>query len=228
VIAQVRRGDAELVPAPDLILEFGDRVGLLAHRSDFPTLRTFFGDSIRGTAELSYISIGLGMALGFLLGGIDVPIPGVGTIALGLSGVLIVALILGQRRRTAGLNWTMPMSANLVLRNLGLTLFLAQVGMASGPKFAAAVAETGLLMLGLGAVVLVGLVVPILVLGLFVFRMKYDDLAGIVSGATGNAAILAFSNKLAPTDRPDVGYAMIFPGMTLVKILFVSIVPAFL
>ena len=122
----------------------------------------------------------------------------------------------------------MPLSANLVLRNLGLTLFLAQVGMASGPKFAAAVAETGLLMLGLGAVVLVGLVVPILVLGLFVFRMPFDDLAGIVSGATGNAAILAFSNKLAPTDRPDVGYAMIFPGMTLVKILFVSVVPAFL
>jgi putative transport protein len=228
VIAQVRRGDAELIPAPDLVLEFGDRVGLLTHRSDFSALRTFFGDSIRGTAELSYISIGLGMALGFLLGGIDVPIPGVGTIALGLSGVLIVALILGHRRRTAGLNWTMPMSANLVLRNLGLTLFLAQVGMASGPKFAAAVAETGLLMLGLGAMVLVGLVVPILVLGLFVFRMKYDDLAGIVSGATGNAAILAFSNKLAPTDRPDVGYAMIFPGMTLVKILFVSVVPAFL
>jgi putative transport protein len=228
VVAQVRRGDAELVPAPGLVLEFGDRVGLLAHRADFPALRAFFGDSIKGTTELSYVSIGLGMAAGFLLGGIAIPIPGVGTIALGLSGVLIVALVLGHRRRTAGLNWTMPLSANLVLRNLGLTLFLAQVGMASGPKFAAAVAETGLLMLGLGAVVLIGYVVPVLVLGLFVFRMPFDDLAGIVSGATGNAAILAFSNKLAPTDRPDVGYAMIFPGMTLVKILFVSVVPAFL
>jgi putative transport protein len=228
VVAQVRRGDSELVPAPDLVLEFGDRVGLLAHRADFPTLRAYFGDSIKGTTELSYVSIGLGMALGFLLGGIAIPIPGVGTIALGLSGVLIVALVLGRQRRTGRLNWTMPMSANLVLRNLGLTVFLAQAGMASGPKFATAVAETGLLMLGLGAVVLVGLVVPILVLGLFVFRMPFDNLAGIVSGATGNAAILAFSSKLAPTDRPDVGYAMIFPGMTLVKILFVSVVPAFL
>jgi putative transport protein len=228
LIAHVRRGDTELVPSPALLLEFGDRVGLLAHRSDFPALRSFFGDSIKGTSELSYVSIGLGMALGFLLGGIDIPVPGVGTIALGLSGVLIVALILGHRRRTGGLNWTMPVSANLVLRNLGLTLFLAQVGMASGPKFASAVAETGLLMLGLGALVVVSLVVPVLALGLFVFRMRYDEVAGIVSGATGNAAILAFSNKLAPTERPDVGYAMIFPGMTLVKILFVSIVPALL
>ncbi len=228
VVAQVRRGDAELVPAPDLLLEFGDRVGLLAHRTDFPALRAYFGDSIKGTAELSYVSIGLGMALGLLLGAIPIPIPGAGTIALGLSGVLIVALVLGHRRRIAGLNWTMPPSANLVLRNLGLTLFLAQVGLASGPKFAAAVAETGLLMLGLGAVVLVGLVGPILVLGRFVFRIPFDDLAGMVSGACGNAAILAFSNKLAPTDRPDVSYAMIFPGMTLVKILFVSVVPAVL
>jgi putative transport protein len=228
VIAQVRRGDAELLATPDLVIEFGDRVGLLAHRDDFPALRTFFGDSIKGTTEFSYVSIGLGMALGFLLGGISFPTPGDGAIALGLSGVLIVALVLGHRQRTRSLTWTMPLPANLVLRNLGLTLFLAQVGMASGPKFATAVAETGLLMLGLGVVVVVGLVVPILVLGLWVFRMPFDDVAGIVSAATGNAAILAFSNKLVPTDRPDVGYAMIFPGMTLVKILVVSAAPAFL
>ena len=165
VVVQVRRGDTDILPRPDLVLEFGDRVGLLAHRGDFPALRKFFGDSIKGTAEFSYISIGLGMALGFLLGAIQIPLPGIGKIALGLSGVLIVALILGNLRRTGGMNWTIPLSANLVLRNLGLTLFLAQVGMASGPKFAATVAETGFLMLGLGAVVLVALVLPILISG---------------------------------------------------------------
>ena len=227
VVAQVRRGDTNILPRPDLVLEFGDRVGMLANRGDFPALRSFFGDSIKGTAEFSYISIGLGMALGFLLGAIQIPLPGIGKLALGLSGVLIIALILGNLRRTGGMNWTIPLSANLVLRNLGLTLFLAQVGMSSGPKFVATVTETGFLMLGLGAVVLVALVLPILILGLFVFRMPYDEVAGIVAGACGNPAILAYSNKLAPTDRPDIGYAMIFPGMTIVKILFVDIVPAF-
>ena len=98
------------------------------------------------------------MALGFLIGAIQLPLPGIGKLSVGLSGVLIVALVLGNLRRTGGMNWTIPLSANLVLRNLGLTLFLAQVGMSSGPKFAATVAETGLLMLGLGAVVLVALV----------------------------------------------------------------------
>lgn len=228
VVLHVRRGDADLQPRPDLVLEFGDRVGLLADRAAFPALRKHFGDSIKGTAEFSYISIGLGMALGVLVGAIRVPLPGGGTLTLGLSGVLIAALVLGKLRRTAGLNWTIPLSANLVLRNLGLTIFLAQVGMASGPKFAAAVAETGALMLGLGAVILVTLAVPVLLLGLFVLRLPYDTVAGIVAGACGNPAILAYSNKLAPTDQPDVGYAMIFPSMTIVKIVFVSIAAAFL
>jgi len=226
IVAQVRRGDADIMPRPDLVLEFGDRVGLLAHRGDFAAMRKYFGDSIKGTAEFSYISIGLGMALGFLIGAIQIPLPGIGKIAVGLSGVLIMALILGNLRRTGGMNWTIPLSANLVLRNLGLTLFLAQVGMASGPKFAATVADTGFQMLGLGVIVLLALVLPILILGLFVFRMPYDEVAGIVAGACGNPAILAYANKLAPTDRPDLGYAMIFPGMTIVKILFVDIVPA--
>jgi len=228
IIGHVRRGDTDIMPRPDLVLEFGDRVGLLANRGDFAGLRKFFGDSIKGTAEFSYISIGLGMAIGFLIGAIQLPIPGIGKLAIGLSGVLIVALILGNLRRTGGMNWTIPLSANLVLRNLGLTLFLAQVGMSSGPKFAATVAESGLLMLGLGAIVLLALVLPILILGLLVYRMPYDEVAGIVSGACGNPAILAYANKLAPTERPDIGYAMIFPGMTIVKILFVDIVPAFL
>jgi putative transport protein len=227
VIAHVLRGDGDLHAHQDLVLEYGDRIGILANRADFPALRRFFGDSIKGTAEFSYISIGLGMALGMLIGAIPIPIPGVGTIALGLSGVLIVALTLGHVRRTAGLNWTIPLSANLVLRNLGLTIFLAQVGMASGTKFAATVSDSGLLMLGLGAVILVALILPPLLLGLFVFRMPYDEVAGIVAGACGNPAILAYAGRVAPTDSTDVGYAMIFPGMTILKILLVTIVPAF-
>jgi len=225
VIAEVRRGDTNILPRPDLVLEFGDRVGMLAHRDDFSALRQFFGDSIKGTAEFSYVSIGLGMALGFLLGAIQIPLPGIGTFSVGLSGVLIVALVLGNLRRTGAINWTIPLSANLVLRNLGLTLFLAQVGMASGPKFAAAVTQSGLQMFGLGALVMAALVLPILIIGLGVYRMPLDEVAGIVSGACGSA-VLAYSNRVMPTDRSDIGYAMIYPATTIAKILFVSIVPS--
>ena len=71
---------------PDLVLEFGDRVGLFANRSDFTAMRKFFGDSIKGTAEFSYISIGLGMALGFLLGAVQHTAPGIGKITVGVVG----------------------------------------------------------------------------------------------------------------------------------------------
>src|SRR5882724_3003638 len=111
------------------------------------------------------------------------------------------------------------------MKNCERVSFLAQVGMASGPKFAATVSETGFLMLGLGAVVLASMILTILLLGLLVFRMPADELAGIISGACGNPAVLAFANKVAPNERPDIGYAMIFPGMTIIKIVFVSVVP---
>ena len=226
VVLHVRRGDTDLLARPDLILEFGDRIGLMANRGDFPALRKYFGDSIKGTAEISYISVGLGMAIGFAVGAISIPIPGIGKMALGFIGVLLVALILGNARRTAGINWTMPLSANKVLFNLGLTLFLANAGMSTGANVVATVAENGILILLLGAVVLLAIVLPVIVLGLFVFKMSYDEMAGILAGATGNPAILAYANKLAPTDRPDVGYAMIFPSMTILKILCVNIAAA--
>jgi putative transport protein len=228
LVVQVRRGDVDLLPQPDLVLEYGDRVGVFANRGEFAALRKYFGDSIKATAEFSYISIGLGMAIGFLLGAISVTLPGVGKVSLGLAGVLIAGLVLGKLRRTGKIHWTMPLSANVVLRNLGLTLFLAQVGMSSGPKFAATVSATGFLMLGLSCVAVAALVLPVLLMGLYVFRMPFDQVSGIVAGATGNPAIVAYAGKLAPTEKPDVGYAMIFPGMTIVKILFVNIVPALL
>jgi putative transport protein len=226
-IAHVRRGDTDLLGRPDLVLENGDRIGLIASRANFAALRTFFGNSIKSTAEFSYISIGLGLALGFLVGALHVPLPGIPSLAIGPAGVLVVGLVLGKVRRTGPINWTMPVSANTVLRNLGLTLFIAQVGLSSGPKFVATVGQTGFLFLGIGALVLIALVLPVLLLGVFVFRLPYDLVAGIAAGAAGNPAILSFANRLIPTERPDIGYAMIFPGMTLVKILLVDIVPAF-
>ena len=224
--AHVRRGDTDLLPDSDLALEFGDRVGVLCSRAHFPAVRSFFGDSIKGAADFSYISIGVGAAMGLLAGLIPLPIPGV-RITLGLAGVLLVALVLGKIRRTFGIVWTLPLSANLVLRNFGLTVFLAQVGMSSGPRFAATVAATGLTFLLLGALIVLALVVATTIVGRLL-AIPVDDLFGIVSGATGNPAILAYASRVAPTDRPDIGYATIFPSMTVVKIFFAQIVAAVL
>jgi putative transport protein len=164
------------------------------------------------------------MALGVLLGLIPIPIPGVGTVTLGIGGgPLIVALIAGKLRRTGPLLWVMPLPANLVLRNFGLSIFLAAVGINAGAPFVRTVSETGLTMLLIGAVVLLTTVLVVLLVGYYLMKIPYDDLLGVASGATGNPAILVYSTRMAPTERPDIGYAMIFPSMTIVKVVAVQI-----
>jgi putative transport protein len=212
-----------MLPRPDLILEVGDRVGVFVHRSRIKAIRSYFGDSIKGTTDFSYISMGIGAALGLLIGMIPLPIPGVGKITLGLAGLLLFALYLGNIRRTGPVIWTMPLSANLVLRNFGLTIFLAQVGMASGPKFFSTISSTGPVMLFYSVIITLTLALITAFICLTVFRIPFDTTMGVMSGATGNPAILAFASRTTPTDRPDVGYAMIFPSMTVLKILFVQI-----
>jgi putative transport protein len=224
-ILHVRRYDADLVPAPDLMLEFGDRIGVLTPPERKDEIRRHFGDTVKAAAEFSYVSLGIGMVLGVLLGLIPIPIPGVGVVTLGIGGgPLIVALILGKLRRTGPLLWTMPLPANIVLRNFGLAMFLATVGVNAGQPFVRTVAESGLTMLFIGVAVLLTTALIVLLAGHYLLRIPYDDLVGVASGATGNPAILVYSTKMAPTDRPDIGYAMIFPSMTLVKVIAAQIV----
>lgn len=226
-VLHLRRNDADLTLTPQRTLEFGDRIGILAPRASFPALRKFFGDSVRSTGEINYIGIGVGVTMGLGFGAIQWPLPMLGRVSLGFAGVLLVALLLGKMRRTGKFKWAMPMSANLVLRNFGLTLFLAVVGISSGATFASTIANHGVLYLLLGSAIVSMLVGVTMLMALLVFRLPFDSVAGIVAGVTGNPAILAFANRIAPTDRPDIGYAMIFPSMTVFKILLVQLVGIF-
>ena len=224
-LLHVRRYDADIVPTSDLTLEFGDRVGILLPPERKEEIRKFFGDTVKSAAEFSYVSLGIGMALGLLLGLVPIPIPGVGTVTLGVGGgPLIVALILGKLRRTGPMLWVMPLPANVVLRNYGLAMFLATVGINAGQPFVRTVAESGLTMLFIGAAVLLTTVLIVLIVGYYLMKIPFDDLLGVASGATGNPAILVYSTRMAPTERPDIGYAMIFPSMTIVKVIAVQIV----
>jgi putative transport protein len=224
-ILHVRRYDADLVPSPDLMLEFGDRVGVLTPPERKEEIRRQFGDTVKAAAEFSYVSLGLGMVMGVLLGLIPIPVPGVGVVTLGIGGgPLIVALILGKLRRTGPMLWTMPLPANIVLRNFGLAMFLATVGVNAGQPFVRTVAESGFTMLFIGVAVLLTTVAIVLLVGHYLMKIPFDDLVGVASGATGNPAILVYSTKMAPTERPDIGYAMIFPSMTLVKVIAAQIV----
>ena len=224
-ILHIRRYDVDLVPNPDLMLEIGDRIGVIVPNEYIARARTWFGDTEKSAAEFSYVSLGFGMVLGVLLGLLPIPIPGVGTVTLGIGGgPLIVALIVGRIRRTGPISWVMPLPANIALRNFGLTLFLAAVGINSGQAFVTTVAAEGPLMLLIGAAVLLVTVAIVLLGGFYLLRIPYDDLLGVASGATGNPAILVYAARMAPTDRPDIGYAMIFPSATIIKVIAVQVV----
>jgi putative transport protein len=224
-IVQVRRGDADIVPRPDLTLEYGDRLGLIINPESRTAVIKHFGDSVLAEASFSFVALGLGIALGALVGLIPIPIPGVGTVTLGLAGgPLVVALVLGWLGRTGPIIWHLPASANQVLRNVGLALFLARVGIDSGTPFVEQVSHSGFAFVFAGMIVLLTVVVIVLVAGYFLFKINFDELLGIAAGATGNPAILAYGNSLAPTGKPDINYAMVFPGVgTIVKIIAVQV-----
>jgi putative transport protein len=224
-IIQVRRGDADILPRPDLMLEYGDRLGLLINPESRMSIIKHFGDSVLAEASFSFVALGLGIALGALVGLIPIPIPGVGTVTLGLAGgPLVVALVLGWLGRTGPVIWHLPASANQVLRNFGLALFLARVGIDSGTPFVEQVRHSGFAFVFAGIIVLLTVVLIVLLVGYFLLKIKFDDLLGIASGATGNPAILAYGNSLAPTGKPDINYAMVFPGVgTIVKIIAVQV-----
>lgn len=227
-IVQVRRGDNDIMPRPDLRLEYGDQLGLIVDAEKRPLISKHFGDSVTAEGTFSFVGFGLGMALGALVGLIPIPIPGVGTVTLGLAGgPLLVSLVLGWAGRTGPVIWHLPIATNLVLRNVGLALFLARVGLDSGTPFVTQVSKEGFGFVLAGIFVLLVVVLVVLIVGYYVLRIKFDELLGIASGATGNPAILAYGNTLAPTGKPDVNYAMIFPGVgTILKIIAVQVLAA--
>jgi putative transport protein len=228
-VLEVRRADTVLVADPDLVLEYGDRVAVIAAREQLPALRKYFGDSIKSTTEVSYVSVGLGMSLGVLLGLIQFPIPGVGGVSMGLAGgPLVVALILGKLGRTGPFAWHVPLPANLTLRTFGLTLFLAAVGLGSGAPFVETVADQGLVYLTIATGIILAAMLVAFLAGQYVLKMDTDDLLGVASGVAGNPAILVYANKTVASDRIDAAFATTFPSLTILKIICAQVSVALL
>jgi putative transport protein len=229
MVVEVRRADTVLVAEPDLVLEYGDRVAVIASRAHQQALRAYFGDSIKSTTEVSYLSVGLGMSLGVLLGLIQVPLPVIGRLSIGLAGgPLVMALILGRLVRTGPFTWHMPLPANLTLRTFGLTLFLAAVGLGSGAPFVETLAAKGFLFLAISTAVILTPMLVLFVSGHFLMRMHTDDLLGATTGVTGNPAILVYANRMVSSPEIDAAYAITFPTLTVFKIICVQVAAALL
>ncbi len=221
VITRVRRGDVDLVPDASFELILGDRVRVLAAKADMPKLERLFGDSVRRLAEIDVITFGLGVTAGLLLGTVAIPLPGDDTFSLGLAGgPLVAGLLLGRAGRTGPLVWTPPYGVNLTLRQFGLVLFLAGVGLTAGGQLAGRVAEGNVSQV-LVAGAAVSLLAPALALGVgyWWLRVPLSVLVGTVAGLQTQPAVLAYALEKTERDLPNVGYTTVFPLAMISKIL---------
>jgi putative transport protein len=220
IITRLRRGDVDIVPDEETRLEYGDRVRVLTRRANFPAVAKFFGDSVRGAAEMHVGSLALGMVLGVMVGMLPIPLGGDRTVRLGLAGgSLLVSLVLGRLERTGGISWAMPVPANLTLRQIGLLLFLAGMGTRAGYSFLDTLRHNGPQLLLAGALVTFVVTLATLMVGRYLLGMRFDSLLGLASGVQTQPACLAYADALARSDAPSVAYAAVFPTAMMVKIL---------
>lgn len=222
VITRVQRGDLDLLATAETVLELGDRILLVAKREDQAELFSIFGNSYESLSRVNLLSFGLGMTLGLLLGMTNVALPGGYTFNLGFAGgPLIVALILGQLRRTGPIVWTLPYGANLTLRQFGLILLLAGIGIRSGQTFFNTVAtDLGWKLFLAGGFIAIFTTAFTLFLGYRILRIPFSFLGGMVGS---QPAVLDFAIEQAGNKYPNIGYTRMLPMALIGKILFVQI-----
>lgn len=224
-ITRVRRGDLDLLARDDLALQLGDHAAVVVPTEELDAVQTFLGDSERRVAEVDAMAFGIGMVLGMLLGAVSFPMPGGSTFQLGsAAGPLVVGMVLGALRRTGPLVWTLPESANLTIRQIGLMLFLAALGLGAGPDLGGLLVSPQGWRAALLSVVMVAVCcVALAVTGRWT-GLSAPRTAGGVAGFLGQPAVLQAAAARLPDERIEAAYATLFAFSIIVKILLVPLI----
>ena len=222
-ITRVNRAGVDLIPYQGLELQVGDRVMVVGPEKAVTQVADVLGNSLKKLNQPNLVTIFVGIALGVLLGSIplmNVPQP----VKLGLAGgPLIVAILIGRFGTHFHLVTYTTMSANLMLREIGIALFLAAVGIGAGDGFIDAIAGGGYRWIGYGVIITV---VPLLIVSLFArlkLKMNYYTLMGMIAGAMTDPPALAYANATAGNDMPAVGYSTVYPGVMFLRVLTAQI-----
>jgi putative transport protein len=182
------------------------------------------GDRFKSIAEADYFSFAAGILLGLIIGYIPIPLGGGLVLKLGIAGgPMVVGLILGHLGRTGNIYWSMPLNTNLTLRQLGLVLFFAVVGIKAGGGFADAVATNGLQLFAAGILITLAVSVGILFGCMKILKMDWVSATGTLGGAQTQPAILSYIGELSQSESPNAAYATIMPVAMLLKILLAQI-----
>lgn len=220
-ITRVERSGVELLAVPGLSLQMGDRLTVVGDEQSIENVALETGNSLRRLYEPNLLPVFTGILIGVILGSIPLKIPGISSpLKLGLAGgPLIVAILLSKYGHRISIPVYTTRSANLMLREVGIVLFLASVGIKAGERFVPALTSgDGLIWMGFGAIITL---LPVMITGIVAlkwFRFNYFEICGLLSGSMTDPPALAYANNTAQSEVPAVAYATVYPLVMFLRI----------
>ena len=221
-ITRINRAGVDLVAKPGLTLQVGDRVNVVGTETAVSNVEKVLGNSMKRLNEPNLITIFVGIALGIVLGSIPISFPGIPQpVKLGLAGgPLVVAILISRFGYHYKLITYTTQSANLMLREIGITLFLACVGISAGDGFVDTIVNNGgFAWIGYGFIITFVPLMIICCIGRYFCKVNYFTLMGLIAGSTTDPPALAYSNATAGNDAPSVGYATVYPLTMFLRVL---------
>lgn len=221
-VTRVNRSGTDLFADPNLVLQVGDRVMVVGQQDAVERVAGVLGNQLKRLDTPNIITIFVGVFLGILLGSLPIAFPGMPTpLKLGLAGgPLVVAILIGRFGHKLHLVTYTTISANLMLREIGIVLFLASVGIDAGANFVQTVVEgDGLLYVGCGFLITT---IPLLIIGAIArlyYKVNYFTLMGLIAGSNTDPPALAYANQVTNSDAPAVGYSTVYPLAMFLRIL---------
>lgn len=230
-VSRVIRGDIKLLATQDLRLQYGDRITVVGDPTSIDHVQEFLGNAVRTLNEPNLGAIFLGIILGLAVGTLPIDIPGMtAPVRLGIAGgPIVMGILIGALGPRVHFISYMTRSAGLMLRKLGLSLYLACLGLEAGKDFFETVVRPeGLLWVGLGFLLTI---VPVLIVGVIVLKTRrydYGTICGILCGSMANPMALAYANDTIEGDTPSVSYATVYPIGMFIRVIIAQVLITFL
>lgn len=220
-VTRINRAGTDLIPRSSLELQIGDRLLIVGQEHNLKNVSKILGDSLKRLNEPNLLAIFLGIFIGIFVGSIPMIFPGIPQpVKLGLAGgPLVVAILVSRFGPHYGLVTYTTLGANLILREIGISLFLACVGLSAGEGFIDTIVNGGYIWIGYGALITI---VPLLIVGVIarlVFKINYFTIMGLLAGSTTDPPALAYSNSVSDTDMSAVSYATVYPLTMFLRVL---------
>jgi len=225
-VTRIYRSDIELIASPQIRLQMGDRLTVVGDEKSVERVIPLLGDSLKRLKEPNIVPIFIGILLGVVLGSIPVHIPGIANpLKLGLAGgPLIVAILLSKYGYRFSLVSYTTTSANLMLREIGIVLFLASVGLLAGEKFfPTLLSGDGFVWMGYGAFITI---LPLILVAIFtrlVLKRNFPEICGLLAGSMTDPPALAFANGITQSDAPSIAYASVYPLVMFLRIFLAQL-----